>query len=218
MDDSGPARRRFGVFGGTFDPPHLGHLLIAQEAWFALALDQVLFVPTRHPPHKAGRTITSARHRQKMVECAIAFDSRFELSLIEFEREGPSYTVDTLDTLHRHQPDADLFLILGGDMVMDLPQWRNPAKLVESVTGIIAIRRPGFVFDEDDLARLEYRLPELTGKLFPIDAPQYAVSSTQVRARVAHDMPISYLVSESVANYIKQHQLYRDRSSSARKE
>jgi nicotinate-nucleotide adenylyltransferase len=167
-----PSPARIGVFGGTFDPIHLAHLVIAQESLTQLSLDQVLFVPTGQPPHKANRVISPARQREAMVARAIHPDSRFALSTMEIEREGPSYTVETLACLHATWPTSvALFLILGGDMVYDLVNWRDPPGIVRQVAGIVAIQRPGYAFTATALAHLEAQVAGLRARIMPIDAP-----------------------------------------------
>ncbi len=206
-----PARPdRIGVFGGTFDPIHLAHLVMAQEALTRLHLDRVLFVPTGYPPHKPQQAISPAEQRRAMVERAIADDARFTISTVELDRPGPSYTVDTLAELRATwKGPVDLFLILGGDMAHDLPQWHEPAGIVRQVAGIIAIQRPGFAFTSDVLDRLERQVAGLSTRLLPIDAPQLAISATLIRRRVAHYLPIRYLVPDAVADYIEAQGLYR---------
>lgn len=200
---------RIGVFGGTFDPIHMAHLVIAQEALAQLALDRVLFIPTGQPPHKASRAISPAKQRQAMVARAIASDPRFALSTVEMERAGPSYTVVTLAQLHATWPTTvALFLILGGDMVYDLVHWHEPAGIVRQVAGIVAIQRPGYPFTNAALAQLEAQVPGLSARIMPIDAPQLAISSTLIRERVAQDLPIRYLVPDDVADYISAEGLY----------
>lgn len=204
--------KRIGILGGTFDPIHYGHLVIAQEAAARLDLDQVLFIPTGHPPHKVDERVSPGHHRLTMVELAIADDPRFALSRVELERTGPSYTVDTLVDLHSSmdiQGARAWFLIIGGDMLADLPQWRDPRGIVAQVAGIAAMYRPGFVIAADQIAALEVQVPGLRGVLKPIEAPQIAVSSTMLRARVAAGLPIRYLTPDPVVAYIAAQGLYR---------
>jgi nicotinate-nucleotide adenylyltransferase len=212
-----PARPdRIGVFGGTFDPIHLAHLVIAQEALTRLHLDRVLFVPTGHPPHKPHQYISPPGQRRAMVERAVAEDSRFALSTVELDRPGPSYTVDTLAELRATwNGPIELFLILGGDMVHDLPQWHDPAGIVRQVAGIIAIQRPGFAFTPDVLEHLERQVAGLSTRLLPIEAPQLAISATMIRRRVARFLPVRYLVPDAVADYIEAQGLYRHTSDDA---
>jgi nicotinate-nucleotide adenylyltransferase len=201
---------RYGILGGTFDPPHLGHLALAQEVYVQMALDRVWFVPTREPPHKAGKRISAAADRLAMVERAIAADERFAVSTVELERPGPSYTVDTLSELRAlWGTDARMVLIVGWDMLEYLPQWHDAAGVVARSDGIAAVHRPGVVADEGDLARLEEQLPGLREKLTLVQAPQLAISGTEIRARVAQMMPVRYLTPDPVATYIETRGLYR---------
>lgn len=208
--DATTSGMRLGIFGGTFDPPHLGHLIIAQEAAVQLHLDRVLFIPAGVPPHKQGHPITPAHHRRAMVAQAIAGDPRFALSLIELERGGPSYTVDTLAQLRaEYGPAAQLILILGGDMVYDIGGWHNPAGIVAQVTQIAAVQRPGFSFAPAALAQVTAQVPGLAAALARVDVPQIGISSSLLRERVASYLPITYLVPDAVAAYIQVHQLYQ---------
>jgi nicotinate-nucleotide adenylyltransferase len=206
---------RYGILGGTFDPPHLGHLALAQEVYVRMALDRVWFVPTREPPHKAGKLISAAADRLAMVERAIAADGRFAVSTVELERPGPSYTFDTLGELRaRWGADAHVVLILGWDMLEYLPQWHNAAGVVERSDGVAAVHRPGVVADESDLARLDEQLPGLREKLTLVQAPQLAISGTEIRARVAKMMPVRYLTPDAVATYIETRGLYQSAGQS----
>lgn len=205
-----PTFQRLGIFGGTFDPIHVAHLVIAQEAAARLALDRVLFIPAGQPPHKAAAGISPATDRVAMVQAAIHANPSFALSTCELDHPGPNYTVDTLSRLQLHDaPPDELYLIIGGDMVYDLANWRNPAGIVAQVAGIVAVHRPGFAFTPDRLAELEAQVPGLGAKLRPIAAPQLDISATQIRARVAQGMPVRYLVPDAVVQYIYEHGLYK---------
>src|SRR5579885_3857444 len=138
---------RYGILGGTFDPPHLGHLVLAQEAFARLRLDRVWFVPTGSPPHKVGRQISAVEHRRAMVELAIAGDARFALSTVELERAGLSYTLDTLRQLRTRWGDVRITLVLGWDMVLYLPFWHDPRGVIAATDEIAAVHRPGFDAD-----------------------------------------------------------------------
>lgn len=200
---------RLGIYGGTFDPIHLAHLIVAQEVAAQVALDRVLFIPTGIPPHKQGHAITPARHRLAMVERAIAGNPRFAVSAMEIARSGPSYTVDTLTELRAEfGPAAQLVLILGGDMVYDIVRWREPQRIVQLVTQIAAVQRPGFTFTDADLAQLERHVPKLGAAIVPVDVPQIAISASMIRARLARDLPIRYLVPDAVVAYIQTEGLY----------
>lgn len=197
---------RVGVFGGTFDPVHLGHLIVAQEVRFRAALDNVLFVPAGQPPHKPGRVITPAAHRLAMLERALASEPSFAISRIEIDRPGPSYSVTTLRALRAELgPSADLYFILGSDQVADLPTWHRPAELLELCT-VLAVERPGAPCD---LAAAEARLPGLRERLLWVPVPQIGIAAREIRRRVAAGEPIRYFVPDAVAAYIAVHGLYR---------
>lgn len=199
---------RYGILGGTFDPPHIGHLILAQEAYARLGLDRVCFIPTGVSPHKLGQTVTPAVHRVAMLERALADDARFGLLTLEVERPGPSYTVDTLRQLRSQWgPAVEITLILGWDMLLYLPQWRDPEMVIASVDLIAAVHRPGARLDTA-LDGVYERLPDLRVKLRAIPFPQLDVSAAAIRERVAQGLPIRYLVSNVVTEYISAQGLY----------
>lgn len=189
---------RIGVFGGTFDPPHIGHLIVAQDAWSALELDRVLFVPAASPPHKTGSRITPAALRLEMLRAALAGDPRFEAEDLELRRAGPSYTVDTLRELRARYPAASLFFLLGSDQFRELHTWREPDEIAR-LARLVVLSRGG---SEED-GRVEF--PHQRLRVTRID-----LSATEVRARVAAGEPIRYLVPEGVAAVIEREGLYRD--------
>jgi nicotinate-nucleotide adenylyltransferase len=206
----GGAGPRYGLLGGTFDPPHFAHLALAQEARVRLGLDRVYFIPTGQSPHKLGRAVSRAADRRAMVELAIAGEPRFALLAVELERAGPSYTADTLRRLRAEWGSAaDVSLIVGWDMLVDLPHWREPDVIVGTADHVIAVRRPGYDETADDLRVLARALPLLTPKLVVLEAPQLAISASMLRQRVASGMPIRYFVPDDVARYIHDHGLYR---------
>ena len=196
---------RIGILGGTFNPPHLGHLVCAQEAYRELALDSVAFIPARIPPHKPVEHEPGAHHRLELCRLAVADDDRFEVSDIELLRDGPSYTVDTLKELTLRAPNTEHFLIVGGDIAAGLPRWREPERVLELATLAIAKRR--------GTARgaVQTALDSLRGgeraRFFQM--PRIGVSSTMIRRRVRAGQPIRYLVPDPVADYIEQEDLYR---------
>jgi nicotinate-nucleotide adenylyltransferase len=188
---------RIGIFGGTFDPPHIGHLIVAQDAWAALGLDRVLFVPAAAPPHKADRVITPAALRLELLRAAVAGDPRFEVSDLELRRAGPSYTVDTLRELHRLYPGTELFFLLGVDQFRDLHTWREPAEVARLATLVVVARGGEPVEPRPDLS---YRL---------LEATRIDISATAIRERVRMGDPIRYLVPDGVAAAIGREGLYR---------
>jgi nicotinate-nucleotide adenylyltransferase len=196
---------RIGVFGGTFNPPHLGHLVCAQEAYVQLELDLVMLVPVFAPPHKPLEDDPGPEHRLEMCRRAVASDERFAVSSLETSRPGPSYTVDTLTELHAKEPDNELFLILGGDVAAGLPHWRAPEVVVALATPAVANRRG------TPRAHAAAGLSELPGgecaRFFSM--PWIGVSSTMIRRRVRTGQPIGYLVPDAVASYIDEKGMYR---------
>jgi nicotinate-nucleotide adenylyltransferase len=201
---------RYGILGGTFDPPHIGHLMLAQEAFARLHLDRVWFLPAGSPPHKSGRAIAAACDRRALVELAIADDERFALSTVDLDRAGPSYTVDTLRLLRgQWGASAAISFLMGWDMLAYLPQWHDAPGVLARLDQVVAVHRPGFVTPEDEVARLETALPGLRGKLVVLPAPLLDISGSTLRERVATGLPIRYLVPEAVSRYIAERGLYR---------
>ncbi|HNS50443.1 MAG TPA: nicotinate-nucleotide adenylyltransferase [Anaerolineae bacterium] len=195
-----------GVLGGTFDPIHHGHLVAAQEAWWQLKLDRVLFVPAGIPPHKRGRRITSAVHRLRMVEMAIAGKPHFAVSRVDLDRGGPSFTLDTLQLLREEVgPDERLYFIEGADSLAEILLWHKPQAILE-LCDLAVVRRPGVTID---LAGLDAKLPGLAARVHWVEMPWLDISSSNVRARVEQGRPISYLVPECVEAYVLEHALYR---------
>lgn len=196
---------RIGLFGGTFDPPHLGHLILAAEAQAQLGLGRVLWVLTPQPPHKPGRVITPLEHRLEMLRRALADAPGFELSLVEAERPGPHYTVDTVEIVRQRYPHAALFLLIGGDSLRDLPGWSRPAELLAAVDGLGVMRRPGDAIEHEPLERM---FPALAEKLHFVRAPQVEISSSLIRQRIAEGGHYRYYLPASVYAYLQQHRLY----------
>lgn len=210
-------RARYGILGGTFDPPHVGHLVLAQEIYARLDLDRVWFVPAGEPPHKAGRFISPATDRLAMVRLAIGDDTRFAVSTIELERAGPSYSADSLEILRDHWgAGADLIFIMGWDMLVFLPQWHAPERVVAAVDFLAAVHRAGVPVTADEIERLEACVPGLREKLIVVPAPQLDVSATDLRERVASGLPIRYLVPDAVRGYIEERKLYTAHTSAKR--
>ena len=190
--------------GGTFNPPHLGHLICAQEAYLQLGLDRVLLVPARMPPHKPVDDEPGPEHRLGLCRVAVRGDERFEVSDLEMAREGPSYTVDTLEELHSSAPEHELFLIVGGDIAAGLPDWREPERVLSLATLAIANRR-GTARAAVDGALRALRGGE-RAEFFRM--PWIAISSTMLRERVRAGESIRYYVPDPVVNYIDHHHLY----------
>ncbi len=198
-------KERIGIFGGTFDPPHLGHLILASEIRTQLKLDRLLWVLTRTPPFKQDRAITPHEHRLAMVHLAIDDNSSFELSRIEIDREGPHYTIDTLHLLEEENPDADLIFLMGGDSLRDFPLWHRPADILRVCHEIGVMRRPG---DEIDLGELEKTIPNRRSKVRYVDAPLLEIASREIRRRAAEGWPIRYYLPDTVYSYIQEYGLY----------
>ena len=195
---------RIGILGGTFNPPHLGHLVAAQEAYRELDLDQVMLIPAGIPPHKPVDDEPGPEHRLELCRLAVGDDERFAVSDLELRRDGPSFTVDTLEVLRSQSPSDDLFLILGGDIAAGLPKWHEPERVLELATVAIAKRRG------TAKAAVAGRLAQLRGgeraRFFQM--PRIGISSTMVRRRVRAGQPIRYFVPDGVMHYIETHGLY----------
>jgi nicotinate (nicotinamide) nucleotide adenylyltransferase len=200
-----------GVFGGTFDPIHLAHLAVAQEAAEALGLERVVFVPAAIPPHKPGRDITPAEHRLAMIELAIAGNDRFVVDRLELERTGPSYTVDTLEALRASRDAAgassDLVLVLSAEAFLGLMTWRAPRRILELARVVVAPRDGYSDAGPDFLAE---HLPDLVDRATFLDSPRMRLSASELRARAAAGRSLRYLVPDAVAAYIGDHALYRN--------
>ncbi len=192
-------KQRIGILGGTFDPPHIGHLIMAQEAAEQCNLDKVWFMPNASPPHKKEKGVSPGNDRVEMVKRLIDRVGRFKLLLIEFEREGPSYTVDTMKELKGKHPDTEFFFIIGGDSVEALHTWDRIDELVEIVT-FIGIKRPGHEFESPYL-----------DKIIAIEVPLIGISSTMLRERFRHEKNTKYYVTEEVREYIEVNRLYDKR-------
>ncbi|MCC7189831.1 MAG: nicotinate-nucleotide adenylyltransferase [Anaerolineales bacterium] len=196
---------RIGLFGGTFDPPHLGHLILASEAQSQLELDRLLWILTPEPPHKQGQQITSTEHRLAMVQLAIADNSAFELSRVELDRPGPHYTSDTIKLIAEKNPSAEIVPIIGGDSLHDLPTWHQPKEIVYACHWIGVMRRP---HEEASLDALERELPGIRAKVHYVNAPLLEIASREIRGRIAEGRSVRYYLPMSVYNYINQHHLY----------
>ena len=195
-----------GIFGGTFDPPHLGHLILAAEALNQLQLSRVVWVLTPQPPHKLDDQITALEHRLEMLKHAIQASSNFELSTIEVERPGPHYTLDTIDLLQARYPFDQLLLLIGGDSLHDLPNWHCPNELITALHAFGVMRRPG---DNIDMRALEDRLPGLSAKVRFFETPQLEISSSSIRQRIQNNGHFRYYLPATVFDYIQQNKLYR---------
>lgn len=197
---------KIGILGGTFDPIHYGHLVAGEEARCALNLERVLFVPAARPPHKPDYHVSPAEHRLAMLRLAVADNPAFDVSTVDIDRPGFSYTVDTIGLLQQQLgPEAELYFILGEDALADLPTWHQPDKLL-TLCRLIAVNRPGY--HSFSLRLLERQLPGVERRVHAVRIPELAIWSTELRARVASGVPIRYLVPNAVHEYIHQHELY----------
>jgi nicotinate-nucleotide adenylyltransferase len=198
---------RVGVLGGTFDPVHYGHLLIAEEALACLQLSRVLFVPAKNPPHKLGQQHTRAEQRLQMVQLAVASNPGFCVSDIDLRRPGPSYTADTLAALQEELgPEAELYFVMGLDSLAALLTWRRPAEIIQRAR-LVAASRPGYAAD---LQALETALPGIAARTHLLSTPEIGIASHDLQRRVRQGLPIKYQVPEAVEAYIAEHRLYCD--------
>jgi len=198
---------RIGILGGTFDPIHNGHLIIAEAVKAHLDLAEIVFVPAGQPWLKADRPISAAPHRLSMLRLALAGKSYFKISAAEIERAGPSYTVDTVAELRRRAGDNDeLLFILGWDSLATLPRWRDASRLIQLCT-LVAVHRPGY--PRPDLKPLEKSVPGISRRVIFMTEPCVDVSATDIRLRAHQNLPLDDLVPATVARYIKEHGLYQ---------
>jgi nicotinate-nucleotide adenylyltransferase len=197
---------KIGLLGGTFDPVHLGHIEMAEEARKSLDLAEVIFVPAGQPVGKLGGNVTPATQRVEMLRLALIGKSHFKISHMEIERPGPSYTVATLHAIkQRYGGKADIYFILGYDSLAQLPGWREPARIIE-LCHLVAVPRPGY--PRPDVKTLEKRLPGISHNLVFLDKPNLDISATIIREKVLRHEAIDRLVPGLVAEYIKKHRLY----------
>ncbi|MBG6107276.1 nicotinate-nucleotide adenylyltransferase [Frigoribacterium sp. CG_9.8] len=197
MVKSAAKRPKIGVMGGTFDPIHHGHLVAASEVAQSFGLDEVVFVPTGTPYQKPGAT--SSEHRYLMTVIATAANPNFTVSRVDIDREGPTYTIDTLRDLHAERPDAELYFISGADAITQILDWKDVAELW-SLAHFVAVTRPGHSLTISGLPESEVSL---------LEVPALAISSTDCRSRVSRGYPVWYLVPDGVVQYISKHHLYR---------
>lgn len=196
---------RVGILGGTFDPPHNGHLLIARQAFHQLKLDQVLFAPTRQPPHKLNQSITPIEHRLEMVRLAIADHPGFVLSRIDVDRAGPTFTIDTMRLLRQQfGEESALYFIMGMDSLNNILTWREPAELFK-ICKLAVFARPGF---RANIGELEKQLPGLRERVVFLSTPTLNVAASELQKRVRDGQSIADCVPAAVVEYIQTHGLY----------
>ena len=196
---------KVGLFGGTFDPIHNGHIMVAETVLRKVDLAKVIFIPAGIPWLKEGRKITSATHRLNMVELAISGKSYFELSKIEIERPGATYTVDTLIDFINETNNTELYVIIGLDSLADFPRWKDPQRLL-SLCYLVVVPRPGYPLP--DIQAMENEMPGLKTRLILLNAPEIDISSSEVRRRIEEGRSFKHLVPKSVAEYIQENGLY----------
>lgn len=200
---------RVGVFGGTFDPVHLVHLIIAEQCREQANLDQVWFIPAARPPHKQDRQLTPFAQRVEMLQLATAGHAAFRVDELEKDRPGLSFTADTLEELHRRHVDAELFLIIGSDCLPDLPRWHEPARIVGAAT-LAIVARPGWTVWPAERLRVALQIaPDKPFRHVVISMPLIDVSSSDLRQRVAGGRSIRYFAPRAVECYIENHHLYQ---------
>lgn len=189
-------RKRIGILGGTFNPPHIGHLIIADQVRDQLDLEKILFLPSANPPHTSDKKTIDAHYRVKMLEKTIQENSDFELDLTEIKRGGKSYTFDTIKELREKQSDVDYYFIIGADMVEDLPTWHKIDELVQIVQ-FVAVNRPSYSLDTPY-------------PVIRVDVPRIEISSTELRKKVSNRCSVKYLMSDETIEYIEREGLYKD--------
>jgi nicotinate-nucleotide adenylyltransferase len=197
---------RIGIFGGTFDPPHVGHLILAEECRSQLRLDLLLWAVTDNPPHKQYANVSPVEQRVALVEKAIHGNPAFVLSRIDIDRPGPHYALDTMALLRNEYADSQLFYLMGGDSLHDLPTWKRPQDFLRACDGIGVMRRHE---DEVDLESLEKVLPGISKKVNIVEAPILEISSKQIRQRIAEGMGYRYYLRDAVYQAISELGLYK---------
>jgi len=200
---------RLGIFGGTFDPVHFGHLALAEECLAVAGLDEVWLVPAASPPHKGGKKLSRFDQRKEMLELAIAGNEKFKVEPMEADRPGPSFTIDTLEEIQKRKPNDELFLIIGGDSALEFSTWKDPAKIASLATIIVRIR-PGVIMptEQEFISQLGKELG-VPPKVFFVAGPPYLdVSSSLLKERVTNNKSVRYLLPRAVEVYIQQKKLY----------
>ena len=196
---------RVGYFGGTFDPPHLGHIILAAEAKYYLGLDEFRWVITPEPPHKKDRTITPVKYRLEMLKLVVADQGMFEVSEVDIQRDPPHFAADTVEILKNANPSAELVYIIGEDSLMDLPEWHETSRFLSAIDQLAVAPRPEVSADLDQLERM---LPGLSGKIIFLPEVMIAISSSMIRERVREGAPFEHFLKDSVTEYIKMNRLY----------
>ena len=200
---------RLGIFGGTFDPVHFGHLALAEECLAVAGLDEVWLVPAASPPHKGEKKLSRFDQRKEMLELAIAGNEKFKVEPMEADRPGPSFTSDTLEEIQKRKPNDELFLIIGGDSALEFSTWKDPAKIASLATIIVRIR-PGVIMptEQEFISQLGKELGVLPKVIFVAGPPYLDVSSSLLKERVSNNKSVRYLLPRAVEVYIQQKKLY----------
>ena len=200
---------RLGIFGGTFDPVHFGHLALAEECLAVAGLDEVWLVPAASPPHKGGKKLSRFDQRKEMLELAIAGNEKFKVEPMEADRPGPSFTSVTLEEIQKRKPNDELFLIIGGDSALEFSTWKDPAKIASLATIIVRIR-PGVNMptEQEFILQLGKELGVLPKVIFVAGPPYLDVSSSLLKERVSNNKSVRYLLPRAVEVYIQQKKLY----------
>ncbi len=198
-------KKRVGVLGGTFDPPHLGHLILAADAIDQLELERLLWVLTPQPPHKLNRVITPVKDREDLLRAAIKYDPRYELSRVELERPGPHFSLETIRILKQENPYDVIIYVIGGDSLLELPTWHQPSLLVGEVDELGVMRRPE---NDIDMDKLEQEIPGVSKKVRWINSPLIGISSTDIRKRIIAGRPYQFMLPASVREIIEKHKYY----------
>lgn len=196
--------KRIGIFGGTFNPPHHGHLILAETALEEINLDRVFFVPAANPPHKTNKPLADATHRMTMVQMATMNNQRFVVSSVDMDRPGPHYTNDMIEIFRGHYPNAELYFLMGSDSLRDLLSWKDPHVLIE-MTHLVVMQRPSIY---PDLSALTRELPGLLERVYFLDAPEIEISSTDIVRMLKTQKSVRYRVPDSVLSYLMEHNLY----------
>lgn len=196
---------KIGIFGGTFNPPHIAHLVLADEACFQLSLDRLFWVLTADPPHKQGRPVLALQDRLDMLDAALASNPLFELSRVDIDRPAPHYAVDTMLLLKESYPADELIYLMGGDSLRDLHTWYKPRLFLEACHAIGVMRRPA---DQVDLPSIEQSIPGISSKVRFIHAPLLDISATSLRERITQGEPFRYYLPPPVYEIIRRRGLY----------
>jgi nicotinate-nucleotide adenylyltransferase len=204
----GHSAMRIGIFGGTFDPPHLGHLILASESYYQCRLDRLLWLLTPYPPHKPNQPITPLENRLEMVQACIADVREFELSTIDIDRPPPHYAVDTVRILQEQNPGSEMIYLMGSDSLLNLHTWHRPMAFVQACHSIAVTNRSNDPINQDMLDQLEARLPGIVDKLQFILSMVLGISSSEIRWRVSEGAPVKYYLPPKVYQVIRRRKLY----------